>query len=74
MIILYDLIINMSVWDRLNYIEKSQIKTTCGDNVRSSIALSQVRQIKHLKNLVKNNIVIKIWSPEILRIIKSKWN
>ena len=55
-------------------IEKEQIERTCGDNVRSSLALSQVRKIKNLKNLVKNNVTIKAWPAEVLKVFEINWN
>ena len=57
----------------LNQFKQFQIKTTCGDNIRFGLALSDSNQIQLLKTLTKQGVNLKMWPTEILNALKTAW-
>jgi TRAP-type mannitol/chloroaromatic compound transport system substrate-binding protein len=69
----FELMINMDKWKQLSELQKVQIETVCGDNIRHGIAEGEALQIEALETLKEKGVVIHKWSPEILATLKEAW-
>lgn len=70
---LFELMINLETWEALPSAKKTLLQTTCGDNVRFSLAQSEASQFGALKKLVEQGVIIQSWPPEVLAALKQAW-
>ena len=72
---LFELIVNIDVWEDLSEIAQNQIETACLANVTTSLAEGEATNYAAMvENQEKNGVTIKQWSPEMLELFESTWN
>lgn len=71
---LYELLINLDLWNGLSDAQQAQFEMVCADNVRQAIAEGDFTQIAALKELKEKGVQIRQWSPEILQTYRETWN
>ena len=69
----FELMINMGKWESLTDTQKVQIETTCGDNIRNSIAEGEAIQIDALKELKSKGVMLHKWDETILDTLEKAW-
>ncbi|RAH98992.1 C4-dicarboxylate ABC transporter [Acuticoccus sediminis] len=67
----FDLMINQQRWDALNDMQKAQIESVCGDNVRYGIAEGEAIQFDALNELQAKGVTLHRWSDEDLAKFKA---
>jgi TRAP-type mannitol/chloroaromatic compound transport system substrate-binding protein len=70
---LFELMINIEQWRALPASAKAQLKAVCGDNIRQGLAESGGTQLKALKKLQSEGVIIRRWPREVLYALKSAW-
>ena len=60
-------------WQALTEVQRTQIATACGDNVRQSIADSEVLQFEALKKIVRSGVQVTSWPVEIREAMQKAW-
>lgn len=60
-------------WQALTEVQRTQIATACGDNVRQAIAESEALQFEALKKIVKNGVHVTSWPVEIREAMHKAW-
>ncbi|MEP1519390.1 MULTISPECIES: TRAP transporter substrate-binding protein [Ascidiaceihabitans] len=72
---LFELIVNIDVWEDLSEIAQNQIETACLANVTTSLAEGEATNYAAMvENSETNGVQIKQWSPEMLELFESTWN
>ena len=72
---LFELIVNVDVWDGLSERAQAQIQTACLANVTTSLAEGEATNYAAMVDNTENNgVKIKQWSPEMLELFESTWN
>lgn len=72
---LFELIVNIDVWDELSERSQAQIQTACLANVTTSLAEGEATNYAAMVDNTENNgVKIKQWSPEMLELFESTWN
>ena len=72
---LFELIVNIDVWDGLSERAQAQIETACLANVTTSLAEGEATNYAAMVDNTENNgVKIKQWSPEMLELFESTWN
>lgn len=69
-----ELIINKDKWDALTSNQRAQIKATCGDNFRHSIAEGEALQFKAIKELQAAGVTVHKWPDEMLAAFEQAWD
>ena len=69
-----ELIINKDKWDGLTADQQMQIKATCGDNFRHSIAEGEALQFKAIKDLQNAGVTVHKWPDEMLAEFNRAWD
>lgn len=70
---LFDLMINLELWESLDDITKARIETVCDAAITYGLAEGEAIQFAALQELEKNGVVIHQWSPEILAELEAAW-
>jgi len=71
---LFELLINKDVWNKLSKKQQNIIETACKASILDSLAEGEASQFAPMKkNVEKNGVIIKTWSPEMLNTFKSTW-
>ena len=68
-----ELIINLQQWERLNGSQRAQVDTTCGDNVRYSLAAGDAGQFQALKDMVARGVSLQRLSPAMREALERAW-
>ncbi|MCT8970435.1 TRAP transporter substrate-binding protein [Microbaculum marinisediminis] len=71
---LFDLMINLDLWESLSDTQKAQIETVCDAAIAYGLAEGEAIQFKALQELEKNGVQIHRWPPEILDQLKAAWD
>ncbi len=72
---LFELIINIDVWDDLSEVAQKQIEVACLANVTTNLAEGEATNYAAMVNNTENNgVTIKQWSPEMLETFEATWN
>jgi TRAP-type mannitol/chloroaromatic compound transport system substrate-binding protein len=72
---LAELLINKDEWNGMSENQQAQINQVCKASVTDSLAQGEAEQFKVMKeNVEKRGVVIKQWSPEMLRAFKTAWD
>ena len=71
---LFELLINKDVWNKMSKKQQNIIQTACKASILDSLAEGEASQFKPMKkNVEKNGVIIKTWSPEMLNTFKTTW-
>lgn len=71
---LFDLMINLDVWEGLDAQTQTQIRTICDANIAYGLAEGEAIQGKALAELRAKGVTIHTWSPEMLAAFETSWN
>lgn len=72
---LFELIVNVDVWEDLSEMAQAQIQTACLANVTTSLAEGEATNYAAMVDNTENNgVKIRQWSPEMLELFESTWN
>lgn len=69
----FALVMSKETWERLSAVQKTQLKTVCGDNVAHAIAEAEALQFKALKEITAQGADVQPWPAEIQRAVKEAW-
>lgn len=71
---MFDLMINLDLWNEMTETQQAQINSVCGDNVRHGLAEGEAIQFAALQALQEEHgVTIHEWSPEILEALEAAW-
>ncbi len=71
---MFDLMMNLDMWNDLTDTQRAQIESVCGDNVRYAIAEGEAIQFAAMQELVdQHGVTIHQWSDEILDELRAAW-
>lgn len=70
---LFDLYINLDVWEKLPDQHKAVIELACGDAMREMIAQGEALQWKALRELQEDGVQLRRWPPSILVAFEDAW-
>jgi TRAP-type mannitol/chloroaromatic compound transport system substrate-binding protein len=70
---LFDLDINLSVWNALDDRYKAVIELACGDIMREMMAEGEAAQVKALKELQGRGVKLRRWSAPMLLEFENAW-
>ena len=72
---LFELIVNIDVWDDLSERAQAQIEAACLANVTTSLAEGEAVNFDAMvTNQEENGVTIKQWPPEMLDAFEASWN
>ena len=69
----FELMINLEKWESLSELQKAQINTTCGDNMRFGIAEGEALQADAINQLKESGTIFHQWPDEILNAFEAAW-
>lgn len=67
------LAINDERWSALKPVQRSQLRSVCGDNVRHGLAEGEALQYRALLRLTKEGVNVRRWPREILAKLSDAW-
>ncbi|MEJ8571179.1 TRAP transporter substrate-binding protein [Microbaculum marinum] len=70
---LFDLMINLDLWESLDDVTKARIETVCDAAITYGLAEGEAIQFAALQELEKNGVNIHEWPPEILAEFEAAW-
>ncbi|MEM7443501.1 MAG: TRAP transporter substrate-binding protein [Pseudomonadota bacterium] len=71
---MFDLMINLDLWNEMNETQQAQILSVCGDNVRYGLAEGEAIQFAALQQLQNDHdVTIHEWDPEVLAALEAAW-
>jgi len=70
---LFDLYINLAVWEKLPDQHKAVIELACGDAMREMISQGEALQWKALRELQEEGVQLRRWPPSILVAFEDAW-
>lgn len=71
---LFDLMINLDLWEGLDEETQFKIETVCDANIAYGLAEGEALQFAALKELEENGVTLHTYSDEILSALESAWN
>lgn len=69
-----ELIINKDTWNKMSDHQQSVIKHVCKSATLDALALGEAMQAPIMEQNIKDGVVNKYWSPEMLSTFKAKWD
>jgi TRAP-type mannitol/chloroaromatic compound transport system substrate-binding protein len=69
-----EMIINMDRWNGLSAQQQAQIRISCGENFRQSIAEGEAIQFDALKTLQDSGVTAHRWSDEMMATFSGAWD
>jgi len=70
----FELLINNKTWNGMSKMQQNAIAMTCKANMTDSLAESEAVQGAAIReNIEKNGVIVKKWSPEMLKAFKDAW-
>ncbi len=70
---LLELIVNLDTWGTFNDLQKAQVESVCGDNIRFGIAESEASQFAALKELYAGGVRLHRWPPMVQEALRKAW-
>lgn len=70
---LFDLMINLDLWESLDDVTKAQIETVCDASMTYGLAEGEAIQFAAIEELESKGVTIRQWSPEILDALRAAW-
>ena len=71
---LFELMINLDIWEGLPTDARARIESVCGDNIRYGLAEGEAGQFVALKALYAKGVEIHRWPPEIVAAMENAWH
>ena len=72
---LFELLVNIDVWEGLSETAQNQIEVACLANITTNLAEGEAKNFDAMVDNVENNgVTIKQWPPEMLETFESTWN
>lgn len=71
---LYDVYVNLDVWNKLSDQHQAVLEMACADQIREGISLSEGIEGKALNEMKAAGVEIKVWPPEMLAAFEKAWN
>lgn len=71
---LFDLMINLDLWESLDESTQFKIETVCDANIAYGLAEGEALQFGALQELADRGVNINTLSPEILEALEAAWN
>ncbi len=71
---LFDLMINLDLWESLDESTQFKIETVCDANIAYGLAEGEALQFGALQELEEKGVTIHTFSPEILEALEAAWN
>ena len=71
---LFDLMINLDLWESLDEVSKAQIEAVCDAAITYGMAEGEAIQFDALKQLEAHGVTLHEWSPEILDALRAAWD
>jgi len=68
------LVMQNEKWAALSEVQRAQLATACGDNVRHAIANGETLQFEALKEIIKKGADVRPWPDEIVDAMQDAWN
>ena len=69
----FELMINLEIWNALSIQQQAQINTTCGDNMRFSIAEGEALQAEAINSLKETGTIFHQWPDHMLDAFEAAW-
>ena len=69
----YELLINKNVWNKMDKAQQGLIEMACMDANAYAIAEGEALQFQAMKRLKEKGVIIKKWSPEMLKSFENAW-
>ncbi|MDG1438824.1 MAG: TRAP transporter substrate-binding protein [Emcibacteraceae bacterium] len=69
----FELMVNLEKWNELSEQQQAQIYTTCGDNIRFSIADGEALQAEAINTLKEGGTIFHVWPDDILNAFEVAW-
>ena len=69
----FELMINLEIWNSLSIQQQAQINTTCGDNMRFSIAEGEALQAEAINSLKETGTIFHQWPDHMLDAFEAAW-
>jgi TRAP-type mannitol/chloroaromatic compound transport system substrate-binding protein len=71
---LFDLMINLDLWNSLNETQQAQIEAVCGDNIRYGLAEGEAIQFAALQELQEEHgVTLHRWDQAVLDELEAAW-
>jgi len=70
---MFDLMINLDLWESLDDTTKAQIETVCDAAIAYGLAEGEAIQFEALQELEANGVTIHQWPPEVLAELEAAW-
>lgn len=70
---LFDLMINLDLWESLDDVTKAQIEAVCDAGITYGLAEGEAIQFAAIEDLESKGVTIHQWSPEILAALEAAW-
>ncbi len=70
---LFDLMINLDLWEGLDDTTRIQIETVCDAGMTHGLAEGEAIQFAALEELEGHGVTIHQWSPEVLDALRAAW-
>lgn len=70
---LLSLMINQKKWQSLNVMQRTQVETLCGDNVRQSIAEGEAGQFRALQQIYSGGVRLQRLPPAVRDALERAW-
>jgi len=67
------LYISKAKWDEMSQHQKDVVELACKAQMLQELAESEAKQFGAMKELQAKGVIIKKWSPEILKVMEEKW-
>jgi len=72
---LFELLINIDVWDELNEEAQKEIEVACLANITTNLAEGEAKNFAAMvENTEQHGVIIKQWPPELLEAFEGAWN
>lgn len=71
---LFELMVNLELWEALPSTAKARVETVCGDNIRHGLAEGEATQFAALKNIYSTGVEIHRWPAEIIAALEQAWS
>ncbi|UWR01332.1 TRAP transporter substrate-binding protein (plasmid) [Rhodobacteraceae bacterium S2214] len=72
---LFELLVNIDVWDDMSETAQNQIEVACLANITTNFAEGEAKNFDAMVDNVENNgVTVKQWDPEMLDLFESNWN
>lgn len=69
----FELIVNLKLWEALSPSDKARLETICGDTLHRGLAETEAAQFAALKDLQTRGVEIRRWPADVLEALHAAW-